>query len=63
MRKPINVTFADGRELMSAECLTSEAYAISPTHVEQAFAQVVRRGSEPCRSDAGGRFQHPLTDV
>ena len=28
----MNVTFADGRELMSAEFLMSEAYAISHTH-------------------------------
>lgn len=34
-----------------------------PPPVEQAFAQVVRRRAERCRSDAGGRFQHPLTDV
>jgi hypothetical protein len=31
-RRLMNVTFADGRELMSAECFMSEAYAISPTH-------------------------------
>ena len=50
-RRIMSVTFADGRELVSAQCFRGEAYSLSPTRPRAAPAALARWYVEPL-SDA-----------